>query len=242
MAQSLNYTWYIFCSTEGTFKIVNQKVKPTTCPDNSSHSIDDSKSTYSVALATPDLLANTATQGYYSSEGISFVCAPNVVTSYDRIFPYDVCVLNGKMIIEDSNQGDSLDILVTPSLTIGTVTQNAVLGDTKLYCNDTVINYSAKGIYLTINNETDRYYVKSVGFNDSSVILTSPLVKNYLAGSSIQRTVEILKNFTIPSKSIIPLGESNPTTTFIPAGFVIRFVYTNKSIVSKSFNFLLSYF
>jgi len=242
MASDITYDWTIYCINEGVYKDVTQKARPTVCPTDPTHTLNSSLSTYSVSLNPSNLLNISQNPGYFCSSGISFSCAASTTTTFDQIYPYDVTIIVGKMLVEDANQGDVLNIILTPNLTIGTLTQNASIGDTVIYVDDTAINNYAKGVYFTINSGPSTYYIKSLNLMDSTITLTTALAEAYVSGNTIQRNIPIVQNFTLPSKGIVLLGELNHISTYIPAGATFRFLYTNNTSSVKTFNFLLSFF
>lgn len=242
MANSIQYDWSLYCATEGVNKNITQKPRPTQCPDDSSHTIVPEMTTYSLSQAPNNLLSKAQKQGYYGMEGVSFPCPANTTTTYDKIFPYDITILLGHMFNEDANTGDELNILLTPSLTCGVLTQNATTGDTKVYVSSTAINLIVKGVYLNFTNSTDKYYVKEVDLMESSVTLATALLDSYSIGTLVKRTVQIVKNLVLPSKQVVTIGRNNPSSTYIPAGYIFRFVYENKTGVDKTFNFMVEYY
>lgn len=242
MANSLKYIWNVSCVTEGGIVQIEQKHKPSVCPNNPGHTIDLNNTIYNVDLKPDSGLINPESMGYYVSQGINFLSAPSTVTEYTYTFPYDVFIINARLYCEDINKGDNLSIYGSPDLQIGILTQNCVIGDTEVYVNSTAIEYTVKANYYNFGVDTTKYYIKSVDLINSKIILTIPLTSDFTAGTSIKRTVIIVNDILLPSKHVIQIGTNLMNRLIFPAGFQFLFIYTNNTAESKTVNLTLECF
>lgn len=239
MANGLQWSWTVFCETEGTNVIVNQKSKPTACPNDAGHTINTSSLKYEVNLGTNVIYNPTKNQGFYCVEGINFSCPGSTTTTYDVKFDYDIIILGGYILPEDTNAGDNLAIIMTPDLTVGVLTAAANTSDTTLTVSATVIQNIVKGCNVKLGS--DEYVVKNVDLMNNQLILASALINSYSIGTSVKRNLYVVKNILLSSRNRIELGALNPSKTYVPAGYIFRFLYTNNTGTTKTFNFVLEH-
>ncbi len=241
MANLIQYTWDVKCDTEGALVQKIQKSKPTTCPNNAGHTVDLTNTFFTASEAPNGIYTNPGSVGFYLAQGINFTAAANSTTTYDFSYPFDVRVISARFLCEDTNQGDTLNVHLTPGLTIGALAVSAVIGDTIITLSSTAIDNSVKGMFFVFIGDATNYYIKSVNLNNSTVTLTSALTANFTAGTGVSRTVHLIKDLLLPSKETIAfLGQMDLPKPLIPANFIFRFKYTNASLISsKTVNFIM---
>lgn len=243
MTTAIQFNWNVFCTTEGCFRQWVQKWRPTTCPVDATHEIDQTQTFYTTSDAIPNLLDQSIHFGYYSCIGVSFTATANSTTTHLLTFPYDITILGSNMLIEDENKGDLLTINLNPDTVVGALILDANIGDTAIYPDITTIEYAVKGTYMTINGDTDNVYVvQNVDVMNSAVLLTTPLANNYSAGSYVSITIWIIRDFILPSKQNVLIGNFNPTSTVIEANWEFYFIYVNYGDTDKTFNFFMQYY
>lgn len=241
MANAVEYTWTVFCETEGANKIVKgQKFRPTACPTDAGHTIDVNKTSFELSMVKPVLQDPSRRTGFYTAKGCSFACTGSTSTTYDLVFPYDIVLIDGYLLIEDENQGDEIDVIVAPNLLVGGVTAPASTGDTVLNISSTAVANISKSCKVNIGS--DQYTVISEDVMNSQITLTPALITGYAPGTLIYRNSYIVQDLTLPSKRNISLGVNNTFPTYIPAGYSFQVVYTNKTASDKQFNFYIEHY
>ncbi len=242
MSNAISFDWNIFCVTEGGYqKVVNQKYKPTTCPNDALHTIDDAKSTYRPYFSLSSLEDPTKRNGFPTVQGIDFTCAANTTTTYDLTFPYDIIIFNCLLLLDNDNKNDRLSVIATPNITVGAITSNISIGDTVIPISSAAITNLNKICKINFN-DSDEYTIVSQDLYNSTITLSAPLTSNYTAGTIIRRNVYVVNNILLPDYQL-QIGRLNPYPTVIYAGFILRFQYTNYDLLgSKTMNLLIEHY
>jgi hypothetical protein len=120
------YYYKIFCNTDNKYVYVWSKIQPSTCPENTTHSIN-----LSSVVVIDDIRSNTVeimeeapnddpTGGRYKCQGLSI---PDIVLSkkYSQCFSwiYPVSILSMKFNTEEINRGDKVDCEIIPTIFLG---------------------------------------------------------------------------------------------------------------------------
>jgi len=240
MANGNQYIWTMFCETEGANIQVSHRHKPTACPNNSSHNIVSESIRYNIIPELPVLSDPTKNQGYYSVNTISFQCPANTTTTYDYAFDYDVVLIGGSVLCEDVNQGDVLSVCLTPELVVGVITSPVSIGDTIINVNSTVIDYIFKGMEIVAGSE--KYTIKNVDIQTSTLELAVPTTAAYNVMTYVRRNIYVLNQILLPSKRNLNFGTLNPSQTFIPAGYLFRYIYVNNKSTTVLCNTVIEHY
>lgn len=242
MANASTYIWNVYCVDEGGYQTVrNQKYRPTTCPNNAGHTIDPTQTKYEVHFATSFLEDPSKRTGFATVRGITFSCPANTTTTYNQTYPHDVVLMGGYIMPEDENKGDVLSLIFAPDLTVGTLTQLASTGATGVYISNSAVLNTTKACNITLG--TDEYTIVSEDVMTSGIRTTPALLTEYPVGTLIKRNAYAFNNITLPSHGIMSFGKSNPFPSYIPAGTVLRFLYTNNSpSTAKTFNCYIEHY
>lgn len=240
MANGNQYIWTMFCETEGVNIQVSHRHKPTTCPNNNNHIIDPDSIRYNIVPEIPILSDPTKNQGYYSVNTVSFNCPANTTTTYDYSFDYDIVLIGGSVLCENVNQGDVLTVCLTPELVVGIITSPVSIGDTIINVNSTVIDYIFKGMEIVLGSE--KYKIKNVDILTSTLELCTSATAAYTVMTYVRRNVYVLNQILLPSNRNLNFGTLNPSQTFIPAGYLFRFIYTNNNSTTVLCNTVLEHY
>lgn len=238
MANSTKNIWSIYCLDEKVTYKVAQRMRPSVCPSDPTHTLSPDVS-YTIENDISIPLNQNFETGYYSLKGYRFNCPANQISTHDITFPFNITLLSGLIDINPDNYTDTVSIILTPDLPVGVVVNEAKIGDTTIFVNDTAIDYLIKSSYIKIGEA--KYQIKSVNLINSTLILTSPLIADISPFTYILRNYYMVEDVTLCNTSIT-IGKTNPAPPFIPEGYVIRIIYTNTTDVETKFDLRLEYY
>jgi hypothetical protein len=239
------------CITENTSVYTWGEVAPTVCPNNNTHSIDNSTVTIvdSVNDNSVTILQDKGlTGGNFRCETCKAVVKPNSTESFDFSWPFDMSVATVHFVTNAQHIGDEITSIIAPNTIVGYITQDASIGNTLIHVSPTVIQFLNIGYLIKL---FDGINVSSLGY----VVAKDPV--NYTITTTIGSTndfsasfptyvmIEIsnIHSFEIGDPNKYDIGQSVIGSGLIPANTVMRLQYKNKSKTdAKAFIFYFEYF
>ena len=242
----------LWCSTENAYVYTWGTSPPTTCPHDTSHTVD-TNTTVITESVSPNLVTIQApsygTNASYRVDcfDVPVAAGPNVVTTYDIVWPYNVSVRGTTLHFTSDNIDDVLNVVAAPDTTIGAITSDVTAGDTVINVTPTVFSYVQVGYFLSLSdglNSSDLGEIIALNSSNGQVTVTVPADQNYSAASPtyVRFTVGRIRNFKIRNAGAIPLGQAEIGGTVVPAGTITRILYNNQSNTPKTFNALAEIF
>jgi hypothetical protein len=168
------YEYRVRCTTDNkyeTWVLSENDPEPTTCPTNTSHTIDQSQTTIIKEISDTEVSIkeeNVKTGGNFQSTTIEFDAIKNQESSQSISWPFPVSALAVQFVTEEINRGDILDMIIGKDTITGIVTTNVVPASTwsdQNYTSGQTVIYNSK-VYTcildTVSNEipTDVIYWK----------------------------------------------------------------------------------
>jgi hypothetical protein len=232
------YEYKIYCNTENALKTCYSTSAPTTCPVDTSHSVNSSvgpgvlitNRPQSVVDGSPDI-------GFFQASTITITIPPPVSVPaeivVDTVFPFDMYIWEMSICQDSSNIRDTLSVELGPDTPIGVLLQNASIGDTILYCSSTVAQNISRGCELGVwNGDLIKEYpgrVTAINLGTGAITVETPLVNNYGVGSPILFSCFPVRNLVCDSNQRINIGNKGLKAKVFPAGTVVRLIYTDNT-------------
>jgi len=224
----------LWCDTESTYVYQWAESEPTTCPNNTGHTIDTTKTTIDEVMEENVVEIkeeNTPTGGFYRSTGVAFDAPAGEETNYDFSFPYPISLLSATFPTEDLNAGDVIDFNISPDTIVGAITSDVAVDDTVINVQSSVIANMDVGKCCKLDDGTnnEKYTVVSIDEDNNTLTLSQAVTNAYAAATPtyIKLSVCMVYGIEVSSASRIVLGESKIGGSYIPANTTFRWSYTN---------------
>lgn len=243
---TVNY-YRIYCSTEQTFVYVWNTSKPTTCPNNNTHTIDTNSITISDTVSKNEVKIqqyNNAVSAYYRTETVVINAPANQTTTQTYTRPINVSVLTINWDTDETNKGDIINMYVSPNTVIGTITQNINPGDPKIYVSSTAINFLKPGMIIKIKQDTsiqELGYCTEVNKLDNSIKCVNLPSMAMNSGSLVLFTLHNVVDFYLCANKSYRLAGKHLGTTLLPANTVVQISYQNNGNTDKTFVCFIDY-
>jgi hypothetical protein len=270
MAAQGVYEWKVYCEGESKFINCYSKNVPLSCPNNNTHVIDNKQTALIPDSSSPTVQiqiedAAKRTQGRYQSRtirmdipGTGDIKDFGNITIVDFELPFPITLMAVQFHCRPDNIGDVLSCVLDRNRTIGSLTSDCKLGDTKIYIPaaniastaTTVNNVAASTIdglgvqYYDADTKTtiDLGTIKSTDLATGALTLDKPLTQDLSSGKFIQINRYMVKDYYLHSDSIQSLGYSKLGGSYIPTGIKGSIVYKNNSYIPKSFSLMIEFY
>lgn len=220
---------------------------PTTCPNDTSHTIDPDGIIIAKTLAEKTVVVNQATDttigGFYRNDYFSFEARAKTDTIYDISYPYNINILLATYIITEENIGDTLNMCAVPDVICGTTSKEIKEGDTTLIISSSHAQLNP-GFNLKITNEDyteDLGEIKSFDTKSGVITFTNPIIRSFPEKSVLKMTIYRVKNLKIVNTNNVVIGKKKLNGVGLPANKIMRLIYTNNDERDKFFNFSLEF-
>lgn len=235
------YKYRIYCSTDSKYEFAWAETEPATCPTNTAHTIDASKTTI-VETNKADLIEikeeTTPTGRHYQiSMGKITAAAVSSTTTVNWSRPFPISALSILFNAAPANIGDGLEVHVGPDTIIGTIAVNVAVDDLIIEVSQTVMDNIALGYWVKIDdgvNNQDLGRVTNVDTVNSRITIENKVTDAYVVATPtyIKMTVKIIWDFEIFCDGYHKIGDSKIGGSYIPANTNISILYTNNDGVS----------
>lgn len=244
------YQWRVYCETDAKYEYVWSETPPTTCPvDPVGHTIRP-QDTCEIARISPNVTQIqeelVETQGIYQFCGYKAVIpagSPGAVTTIDHVWSdHSITLMNGTFDATSAQLGDVVNFVVAPNKIVGALTANASIGDTVLHVSPTVTQNIYVGFRVSLFNGPQMNALGICTAKDpvagTITVKTAPTV-NFAAASPsyIMINVDVIKNLQISSARTYEFARKKLGGKNIPAGTIIRILYTNTNGLEKEFTY-----
>lgn len=231
----------VYCNTESTYQTVWAETEPFTCPINTNHVIDQSKT--SIIGGIDESLTKIKeeyklTQDNFQCKSIVINAAPNTTSHTDIIWEYPISVYALSFITEERHKNDIINIQLSPDTIIGAVAYPTAPGNKTFYVTDTVLLFINMGYHVKITdgvNQDDLGRVISID-KANSTITTEYACQNMYSPYSptyVRMTIYFIENFVIGPPWEYVVGKKKIGGAHLPANVIIRACYTNLTNETK---------
>ena len=242
------YKYRVYCQTENAFVTIWNTTPPTVCPNNIAHTIDNNSVTIIEKISSTSVKIIQSepgfTNGFYKVEGFSLTIPANSSAIKDISWPYNIAVMTINLQPSTENTGDYINAYAGPDTTIGVNTETIGQNVSVINVNSTVLQNIKLGYTVSVVNNTQNINMGeciAIDTNNSRITCNIVASEGIGPGSYIKVSRQIMKNITFTSNNIINLANKNVSSTSFPANTIARLIYTNNSIIKKTFYYNIEY-
>lgn len=241
MSRSI-HKYRIFCNTESVYTFTWNDSLPSTCPNNSQHSIDTGTITIVETIQSNDvniIQEKTPTGGNYRTESRK-ITAQSGVNDIDLSFPYGVSVMTISMYPTSENTNDIVNVYVSPNTNIGTLLEDVSANENTLKVSSQVFDVLNIGYRVYIDSVVLGECI-SMDRSTNTIVLDSVIPQSFTTGDNVQMSINNIKNFILLGDVQYDLSRKSITSSYIPANTIIRISYNNLSNNTKYFYYTFEY-
>lgn len=231
------YKYRIYCNTEAQNVYEWAETEPTTCPNNTAHDVN-LNSISIMDQQGPSLFTikeeTTPTGGHYRAETrkINADAGPNVTTSMEYSWPFDISVLAIYLLPDATTADDILTVTIGPDMVYGVVPQDITAGSTVIPVSASVMSNIKKGYYVTIDDGTNSDAVGrviAVNTADSTITVETPTAHAFDSANLVLVKVSVrpVDNLELVSGLQYSLGMKKIGGSYIPANTIVKVDYVN---------------
>lgn len=245
------YKYRIYCVTESQNVYEWNTAAPTTCPNNTAHTINPNSISV-VDQRSPAIVSikqeSVPTGGFFKTETILINAAtgPDVVTTVTHSWPFNISLLNLYFQTEDSNTGDSFTLEWATDLPIGILAQNLAAGATTASVTADTLQNLAIGFNVAFSdgiNSDECGRITSIDSINSAITFESATIHSFSASSPtlVQITVTPIENLLFGPATQYNIAKEVIGGSHFPANQVATAYYTNNSAEAKKLYVNLEY-
>lgn len=237
------YKYKMYCQTEAKNVYTWSETVPTTCPNDTAHTINAS-SVSVVDERGPDSVTikeeTIATGGHYKAETqtINIAAGPDVDTLITHSWPFPVSVLAINFTTSSAHEDDLISVYAPHNSIVGAITADVSPTDTGISVSQTVIDNIAVGFYVTLfdgvtTNELGR--VIAVDNVNNELTIETAATDSFAATTPtyVMMSVCQFKDFELGLPWRYEVGLSKIGGSYLPANVQAKMIYTNKSGAAK---------
>lgn len=244
------YQYRLWCNTENAYVTVWGEEPPTTCPHDTTHSIDLSSIVVVETKNTPAVAVQSDVIGYYQATTIPITVPglnPGTVYTQDISFPHDTYIWTCEFQSDSLMVGDVFNVIVSPDTTVGYITQNELTGSNVLHVSQTIFssNIVANGMHVSITDGATSQNLGRIISMDSvseTITVEHPLSHNFNTGNLLNISIYLIRDqFIGYSNKNYVYGKKGFSARKLPKNTIMRFAYTNNTGTPKQLNFDMEY-
>lgn len=243
------YKYRIYCITEGQNVYEWAESTPTTCPNNTAHTINLNSISIVQQLASNQVkiqMENVPTGGNFCAQTFAVTADANTTTTAQISWPFNISMILASWTSTSDNNGDAITVEIPSHSTVGTITSNVNVGDTTLAVSSTVLEYVENGYYITITDGTNTDEVGRVigtSTTDNTITVETASTHAYSASTPtyVQMTIKPINNLLFGPAQTYTVGQYSLSATHIPAETPITVLYTNNGSDTKTLYFNYEY-
>lgn len=230
----------IFCVTENDYVYTWGTSPPTTCPNNSAHTIDTNSITIVQTVSTQVVKAAEDSDGYFETGHIVMnipSAAPGTVSSHDVVWPMNAILWRTLITPTTDMIGDVVTVIASPETTIGVITSSVSSGNTIFSVNSTVTDNIQRGMSVTIDDGVNKENLgrcTAIDKINGTITVATAVTNSYAAGTPIKIGVYVLNGIYFNNTETIDIGLKGMKGKIIDSGVILRVYYTNNSGTSKT--------
>jgi hypothetical protein len=187
---------------------------------------------------TPD--GNAPTGGNFRATTRKIYTTPNSTSTTDTTYPYPIVAFALHFIPKPENEGDVINMYVSPDTIIGTITSDVSTSDTVINVDQTVINIAEIGymvdLYTPPSTVDTLGEISNINKLAKTITVTSAATLAAAASPTTYVRISIiyLEDYTINTPNVpYTIGESKIGGSYVPTNTTIRVTYQNKAPVKR---------
>ena len=248
---SLIKQYRVYCVEEAKYITFWDMVAPTQCPNvHGDRTIDHAKTVILRSIEQNETTVKEPTTGQFQAMSRIIdipACSPGDVVCIDLDWPMDISIWNSTIRPIDSMLGDQLCLIYDPDQSIGTLTDDALVGDTILHVSESVLSIISLGYELTLDNGVRRQdvgRVVDIDLTAKTIEIEKPLEHNYYSVSPtvVLLNICLIKDLFIDKIDDISFGTKGFRSKAVPARTKLRVKYTNNNGEAKMWCWVVEYY
>ena len=212
------YKYRIYCITEAQNVYEWNTETPTTCPNNTAHTINPNSISIVGQLSTNLVKIQqetVPTGGNFRAETFKITAATGPgMTATQISWPINVSLLQASFTTDSTNQGDNVTVEIPSNLAIGTITQNVNAGDKVINVSASVIQNIMLGYCLILSdgtNTNDLGRISAIDTVNNTVTVQLASANNFAVATPtvVGLTIRPVSNFEFGPPQTYNLGQSS---------------------------------
>lgn len=190
------------------------------------------------------------TGGKYQARSYEIVVdqAQGAWKELDVVFPYPISIFSTEWIEKPEFEGDELQVLALPDTITGALSANVAAGATVIDVSQTVIDNTALGYNLKLDDGTnidDMGRVFGIDKDNLKLTMETATTNAFLASSPTycKQSIEFVPHICLSGLGRVELAKDVVGGSYIPANAILRIRYRNNegSTTNKVFSAILEY-
>ncbi len=232
------HKYQIKCTTDDTWETIWAENEPTTCPTNTSHSINsgltsiiDSRDSNTVEIKEETI----PTGGNFKFKSFTLDNIANSTTTTNISFTHPVNVVSVQITTEEIHRNDVMCWMVSPNTIVGAITSDVSIGDTTINVSETVSDNVKVGYHVNLWTglaTEDLGIVIAVDTIGRTITVDTPSTAVYTAATPtyFRMTIMYADHIELGPPQTFELGASKIGASFLPANVPLVCEYENKHI------------
>jgi hypothetical protein len=215
------FYYRVYCTTESTNVFKWSDTTPTTCPNNNSHTIDESSITIIDSLKDNNVNVidevppegKPPTQGRFRCNGLECEIPANSYLIKDFGWVYQICALSIRFNVQEANVGDYIDLYVVPNIKLGNTNANIEIDDTVIPLTTSCFNACSVGMQLFIMDNNNTFFLGAViskNTETNSITITNSSDHHYHKNAyiTLMSPVGVITQNITPSDNLITVNST----------------------------------
>ena len=249
------YKYGLRCLTEAADVTCWGLTAPTCCPNNNTHTIDASTVTvldFVTEGSGSQFISGKSydgSHGYYTCIGTRFdvpAADPGTVVVHEKRFDYNVVIFGMTIPASPYHVQDEVSIIMNPDTPVGGLTADVGLGVTALPVSSTVLQYVIPGFHVALVDmatgaREDMQVVLDEATSAGTITVSAATTYAFPAASTVVLlNVYLVQDCVLTNEHYrMEAGYGSLAGKLLPAGTVMRMLYTNSNGVAKTVHYNL---
>jgi len=190
---------------------------------------------------------NVETGGHYQAQ--SFELAIPAETGWQSLefsYPIPIGLLAARAHVTDEMHGDVIECVVAPDTVIGAITADVSVDDTVISVQQSVIDNTEIGFFVTLDDTTNKNELKRIVSIDSEnlqITVEDAATQAFAAATPtyVKQGVYYVPVLTLVKGHNLDLGTAKIGSSYVPANTTMRLRYNNITGTAKTFSFIFEY-
>jgi len=248
------YRYRVWCNTDSQWEYnwrEESEGPQTTCPVNTAHPIDASKTSYveTVLDAQVEIKEeNISGSGKYQANGwkMSIIVDPVNWQSKDISFPFDIYLYSAEFQTSTNQNGDEIAFWIGPDTNLGDITADIAIGNTVINVPQSTIDNAKIGGVVKVNdgvNINDMGRILLIDKDNKKLTMETAATNIFLSATptKIEHTLQMIRSYFVDNDHRYQFGLSKIGGSRIPANTILQARYLNNAGGSKTFRFGFEY-
>ncbi len=240
MAQTVNQ-YKIYCNTESTYVTGWGTIAPTTCYNNTGHTVNTNSVQIINTVQSNEVVINqenNAPANRFYVEALTVSSAGIGTTTASYTFNASISLYSLTIAVPTVTFGDKVSLSLNPNTPLGLITANVTAGDLVINVSSAVTKYIFPNMYIKLSDGTNtdaNFKVISQNLVNNQITLLNPITNNYSStNTQIYLTYYAMYELPIVINKMYKFGSELINARNVPAGSVARVDYYNADASSKN--------